>query len=106
MSSNLWHFSLCSADCLNSSLVKGKIVACDSGGVEDEVKRAGAIGAILNSSLRDDTSFVFSLPAVVPSGEKYSALPNYLNSSRYDLSKEASLRDLFASNFLNFHDII
>ncbi|XP_065878994.1 subtilisin-like protease SBT4.4 [Euphorbia lathyris] len=80
--------SSCMYECLNSSLVKGKIVVCDDQSGANEAMRAGAVGSILKSSGDfEDISFTWPLPALVLTDKRFRALGTYLNSSRHPVAK-------------------
>ncbi|XP_065879442.1 subtilisin-like protease SBT4.3 [Euphorbia lathyris] len=78
----------CFDQCLNSSLVKGKIVVCGDVDGANEAKRAGAVGSILRGSVREDISNTWPLPALVlPNDERFGALKSYMKSSRRPVEK-------------------
>ncbi|XP_039042753.1 subtilisin-like protease SBT4.6 [Hibiscus syriacus] len=70
----------CSDGCLDSTLVKNKIVVCDNFRGLPEARRAGALGSILQT-LFDNVSFVVPFPASALSIEHYKSLKSYLNST-------------------------
>ncbi|KAG8663011.1 hypothetical protein MANES_01G167604v8 [Manihot esculenta] len=78
----------CSEFCINSTLVKGKIVLCDNFNGNSEVHRAGALGTILRASQFDNIAFVVPLPASALTSEDYSLVTSYLRSTK---SPEASI---------------
>ncbi|KAK9279025.1 hypothetical protein L1049_012700 [Liquidambar formosana] len=72
-----WQARVCREGCLNSSVVKGRIVLCDIPMGKSEAYRAGAIGSVLKVGDIVDASFVVPLPAVVLSGEDYNLVRSY-----------------------------
>ncbi|XVE79674.1 hypothetical protein DITRI_Ditri14bG0077100 [Diplodiscus trichospermus] len=68
--------------CLDSGLVKGKIVLCDEVRGQNEAHMAGAIGTILLTGL-DNVSFVAPLPASALIAENYDSVKSYLTSTKY-----------------------
>ncbi|PON36942.1 Subtilase [Parasponia andersonii] len=70
----------CDPECLDSGLVKGKIVLCDISRGRKEAFRAGALGSVTTGGL-DDVSFVVQLPASNLIREDYMAVLSYLNST-------------------------
>ena len=72
---------VCSAFCLNSSLVEGKIVVCDDASGSKEAYRASALGAIVLNEDRKDVAFVLSLPASTLAKEDYDVVMSYINST-------------------------
>ncbi|KAL8128994.1 hypothetical protein V2J09_018149 [Rumex salicifolius] len=73
--------SVCTGRCLDSELVNGKIVLCDeSRGIEAALD-AGAIGAIVKSSMTN-ISFVNALPSSALRPEDYNAVKSYYHSSK------------------------
>lgn len=76
----------CEDSCLDSSLVKGKIVVCDGMGGIFEAARAGALGAIAETRI-EDASFVFPLPAIALGSQEYGELHLYLNSTKHPVGK-------------------
>ena len=72
---------MCERECLDSGLVKGKIVVCDNYAGITEAYRAGALGSIVGSGKQQDVSFVLPLPASALNNTDYMALMSYLNST-------------------------
>ncbi|CAK9137089.1 unnamed protein product [Ilex paraguariensis] len=73
---------LCSEGCLDSGLVKGKIVLCNDAKGIKEVHRAGAFGAIAQSGELTDVSIIVPLPASVLSAKDIDLVQRYMNSSK------------------------
>ncbi|XP_031286386.1 subtilisin-like protease SBT4.3 isoform X2 [Pistacia vera] len=69
----------CSGTCLNSSLVKGKIVLCEQPTGDIAAHRAGAAGSIIENSL---LSFVVSLPATSVTSSDYDSIIDYMDSTK------------------------
>lgn len=74
-------FSGCGTNCLDSKLVKGKIVVCHEMKGVNEAFRAGALGFIAKTS-RDDVSFIHPMPAIGLGNEEFDALRSYMRSTR------------------------
>ncbi|XP_031286385.1 subtilisin-like protease SBT4.3 isoform X1 [Pistacia vera] len=72
-------FRSCSGTCLNSSLVKGKIVLCEQPTGDIAAHRAGAAGSIIENSL---LSFVVSLPATSVTSSDYDSIIDYMDSTK------------------------
>ncbi|XP_062083349.1 subtilisin-like protease SBT4.4 [Humulus lupulus] len=76
---------ICDFECLDSDLVKGKIVVCDftigSASGSSEALRAGALGTILPVTM-NDVSFVVPLPVSHLIQEDYNSVLSYLNSTK------------------------
>ncbi|KAL8035624.1 hypothetical protein ABFS82_12G106500 [Erythranthe guttata] len=73
--------SLCSTDCLNSSLVSGKIVLCDSNSGIEEALNAGALGTIVKPGQVPDVSFVVPMSASVLIASDFELVKSYINST-------------------------
>lgn len=76
-------FRSCSSGCLNSTLVKGKIVVCDRTSGYGEAQRAGAVGSILLSNTIDNIPLVYSFPSTALSSNDYDSVQTYLSSTKY-----------------------
>ncbi|WRX35380.1 Peptidase S8/S53 domain - like 10 [Theobroma cacao] len=72
---------VCETGCLNSTLVKEKIVLCDQFRGNNEARDAGAAGSILKTEI-DDVSFVLPLAASALSTDNYESVKSYLNSTK------------------------
>ncbi|KAM0996137.1 hypothetical protein TB2_038558 [Malus domestica] len=72
----------CEFGCLDSGLVKGKIVLCDQEIGNREAYDAGALGSVLYDFRRvDDFSLIFPLAATTLHLEEYGAIISYMNST-------------------------
>ncbi|VVB04590.1 unnamed protein product [Arabis nemorensis] len=71
----------CSPGCLDSKLVKGKIVLCDFELNTDEAQSMGAVASITKSS-RVDFASVFSFPVSALSEDDYNTVLSYMNSTK------------------------
>ncbi|KAG7538309.1 Peptidase S8/S53 domain superfamily [Arabidopsis suecica] len=71
----------CSSGCVDSDLVKGKIVLCDDFLGYREAYLAGAIGAIVQNTLFPDSAFVFPFPASSLGFEDYKSIKSYIESA-------------------------
>ncbi|KAL6275760.1 hypothetical protein ACE6H2_019361 [Prunus campanulata] len=91
----------CEQGCLDSDLVKGKIVLCDryTSGVSEAYK-VGALGSILTNYINiDDASFVLPLPASTLNNTEYNEVLSYMNSTRdpqANILKSEVIKDLVA----------
>uniref|UniRef100_A0A162B3L1 Uncharacterized protein n=1 Tax=Daucus carota subsp. sativus TaxID=79200 RepID=A0A162B3L1_DAUCS len=91
----------CFWNCLNSELVKGKIVVCrDNGGDIFEASYAGALGTVVyNDDAYGNYSTVGSIPVSRLSIEDFSVVDAYLNSTKNphaNILRSEVLRDLEA----------
>ncbi|XP_074290158.1 subtilisin-like protease SBT4.3 [Silene latifolia] len=75
--------TLCFEDCLDTSLVKGKIIVCDDSQPRpySAAFRADALG-ILAPTSSETTSYAYPLPAASLSKTDFAALKSYLNSTK------------------------
>ncbi|MBA0756119.1 hypothetical protein Gogos_020047 [Gossypium gossypioides] len=71
---------LCSESCVDSKLVKGKIVLCDNTGSDSVVYSAGAAGSIVLDDL--PVSFITPLPSPALNARDYDLLLSYKNSTK------------------------
>ncbi|KAK8544363.1 hypothetical protein V6N13_056145 [Hibiscus sabdariffa] len=78
---------LCEPDCLNTSLVKNKIVVCDAmyRGLE-ETHDAGALGSIVQTKYQN-TSLVVPFPASALKADDFKSLQSYLNSTKQPVAE-------------------
>ncbi|KAJ1415404.1 Peptidase S8/S53 domain [Sesbania bispinosa] len=71
-------------DCVDSELVKGKIVLCEGFSGTDVVYQAGAFGLIINNKDNlDDVSFVTYLPSLSLDSKDFDLVKSYTNSTKY-----------------------
>ena len=78
----MFNIRLCTPFCLDSNLVKGKIVVCDLGSGLEEATRAGALGAITINKGREDVAFVVPLPASALTVNNLDVVKSFINSTR------------------------
>ncbi|XP_024197461.2 subtilisin-like protease SBT4.3 [Rosa chinensis] len=71
----------CSYGCLDSGLVKGKVVLCDVPNRVDEAYVSGAVGFILRVDY-DDVSEIVPFPATAFAGKEHSLIKLYTNSTK------------------------
>ncbi|KAL0336310.1 UNVERIFIED_CONTAM: Subtilisin-like protease SBT4.6 [Sesamum radiatum] len=71
----------CSPGCLDTKLVSGKIVLCDSSNNVKVALSAGAAGTIVKSGIAYDVSFVFPLPASALLIDNLKLVKDYINST-------------------------
>ncbi|KAL2253470.1 UNVERIFIED_CONTAM: Subtilisin-like protease SBT4.3 [Sesamum indicum] len=71
----------CSPGCLDSKLVSGKIVLCDSSDNVKVVFSAGAAGTIVKSGVAYDVSFIVPLPASLLLIDDLKLVKDYINSA-------------------------
>ncbi|KAL9283962.1 Subtilisin-like protease SBT4.3 [Arabidopsis thaliana] len=71
----------CSSGCVDSELVKGKIVLCDDFLGYREAYLAGAIGVIVQNTLLPDSAFVVPFPASSLGFEDYKSIKSYIESA-------------------------
>ncbi|KAM1401560.1 hypothetical protein ACFX1X_028740 [Malus domestica] len=92
------------AGCLDPNLVKGKIVVCRWAFDSIEVRRVGAIGALSESIILDDSGIV-PLPAASFSSKDFDLVKSYVNSTgkpRAKLPKSEVIKDLAAPTVASF----
>ncbi|XP_050385216.1 subtilisin-like protease SBT4.3 [Argentina anserina] len=73
----------CQDGCLESGLVKGKVVLCDLAYGVDEAYRSGAVGSILKVDW-DDDSQILPFPATTFSDKKFNVIKSYYKNSTKD----------------------
>ncbi|OMO66729.1 hypothetical protein COLO4_30411 [Corchorus olitorius] len=73
---------ICWPDCLDRSLVKGKIVLCDRFGGNFAARLAGAVGSIMLNELYENLSAVVALPASALNKSNYAAVKSYQHSTK------------------------
>ncbi|EYU28907.1 hypothetical protein MIMGU_mgv1a024881mg, partial [Erythranthe guttata] len=72
----------CDYGCLEPSLVKGKIVMCNNYSGIEEVSKAGAVGAILQSSYPTPVSFVVPTAASSFNESNFNTIQSYFSSTK------------------------
>ncbi|KAK2968581.1 hypothetical protein RJ640_009409 [Escallonia rubra] len=72
----------CFRNSLDSNLVKGKIILCDSLGNGASALVAGAAGTVMRDRGNKDVAYVFPLPATYLGVEDGATVFNYINSTR------------------------
>ncbi|XVF68657.1 hypothetical protein PTKIN_Ptkin11bG0019000 [Pterospermum kingtungense] len=77
---------LCDSGCLNSTLVKNKIVLCDVSTGLDEAYGSGALGSILPTRI-DNVSFVVPLPVSALSTDNYASVMSYMNTTKQPVAE-------------------
>ena len=73
---------LCDEGSLDANKVKGKIVLCKEGLIQDYVKQIGGLGAIVSLQQQSDTGFTFAIPAAFIDTNVGDKIEIYVNSSR------------------------
>ncbi|XP_062079385.1 subtilisin-like protease SBT4.6 isoform X2 [Humulus lupulus] len=74
--------SICTNGCLDTNLIKGKIVMCDLYSGANEAFKAGALGCITTIDDFNDFSTIVPFPASVLNSTDYFAVLSYLNSTK------------------------
>lgn len=75
----------CEQGCLDSDLVKGKVLLCDRYRLL-EAFQSGALGSILPKFRAvDDASYVLPLAGMTINNENYNVVMSYMNSTRLRL---------------------
>ncbi|KAL7091161.1 hypothetical protein ACP275_12G088700 [Erythranthe tilingii] len=72
----------CDYGCLEPNLVKGKIVMCNNYSGIEEVSKAGALGAILQSSYPAPVSFVVPTAASSFNESNFNTIQSYFSSTK------------------------
>ncbi|KAL4384281.1 hypothetical protein GQ457_15G028820 [Hibiscus cannabinus] len=86
---------LCLNDCLNTSLVKNKIIVCDDMDFIEEAHISGALGSILQTSYQN-LSVLVPLPASALRTDDFESLQSYLKSNKQavaELLKSEAIED-------------
>ncbi|XP_075644376.1 subtilisin-like protease SBT4.3 isoform X2 [Castanea sativa] len=92
---------LCSDHCLDSSLVKEKIVVCDKSTGWNEAFRAGALGSIT----LDEDYFVVPLPSSGLTSHNHDLVKSYINSTSNphgEIIRSEAIKDIAAPKFAFF----
>ncbi|XWS71635.1 hypothetical protein CRYUN_Cryun03dG0155000 [Craigia yunnanensis] len=76
-----FYAGMCNGSCVDSNLVKGKIILCDRFLGSLAADNAGAAGSIVLSDHYDNVSFVMALPAVALNKRNYILVKSYVNST-------------------------
>ncbi|XP_030469768.1 cucumisin-like [Syzygium oleosum] len=96
---------LCAGNSLNSSLVKGKIVLCDSLNSGDATLTAGAAGSIMQGLGVMDFALTFPVPASLLNAADGSEVSDYMNSTRNSTAtifKSTQITDSLAPAVVSF----
>ncbi|XP_050259827.1 subtilisin-like protease SBT4.15 [Quercus robur] len=73
---------LCDDGSLDANKVKGKIVLCKEGLIQDYVKQIGGLGALVSLQQQKDTGFTFTIPAAFIDANVGDKIEIYVNSTR------------------------
>ena len=73
--------SYCFADAMNSDIVKGKIVLCQSFRGSTGILLADGVGTIMSSAFYTDFAFSYPLPATVISPEDALTVLDYIRTT-------------------------
>ncbi|KAK7847300.1 subtilisin-like protease sbt4.15 [Quercus suber] len=73
---------LCDEGSLDANKVKGKIVLCKEGLIQDYVKPLGVSGAIVSLDQQQDTGFTFIIPAAFVDTNFGDKIDTYVNSTK------------------------
>nr|POE89097.1 subtilisin-like protease sbt4.15 [Quercus suber] len=73
---------LCDEGSLDANKVKGKIVLCKEGLIQDYVKQIGGLGAIVSLQQLSDTGFTFTIPTAYIDANVGDKIEIYVNSTR------------------------
>ncbi|OMO56560.1 hypothetical protein COLO4_35608 [Corchorus olitorius] len=73
---------ICEANCLNRSLVKGKIVLCDNFRGNFIAHSVNAVGSIMLNDMFENLSSVVALPALALNKTNYDVVKFYQNSTK------------------------
>ncbi|XP_043708285.1 subtilisin-like protease SBT4.4 isoform X1 [Telopea speciosissima] len=96
---------VCADECLDSELVKGKIVLCDQLSLGDEALRAGAVGTIMSVDGHDDSSIIYPLPAIHLNNQTGEQVKSYINSTKNptaNILKSEAINDSSAPTIVSF----
>ena len=81
----LLHFRLCRQGCLDTNLVKGKIVLCNQSMAGVVAYTAGAAGAILLNEPTQDYSSIVPLPELLLNFFDHATVMSYILSNKYGI---------------------
>ncbi|XP_057989655.1 cucumisin-like isoform X2 [Hevea brasiliensis] len=95
----------CYPDTLNKTMVRGKIVLCDSLSDGEEPIVAGAVGSIMEEGFYNDVAFSFPLPVSAVTAGTLAAILKYLNSTSEPTAtilKSIDYKDEYAPYVVSF----
>ncbi|KAJ9160209.1 hypothetical protein P3X46_025630 [Hevea brasiliensis] len=95
----------CYPDTLNKTMVRGKIVLCDSLSDGEEPIVAGAVGFIMEEGFYNDVAFSFPLPVSAVTAGTSAAILKYLNSTSEPTAtilKSIDYKDEYAPYVVSF----
>ncbi|XP_050235776.1 subtilisin-like protease SBT4.4 isoform X1 [Mercurialis annua] len=96
------------SECLDSDLVKGKIVLCDFSSGESAAMGAGAVGSIVRNGGYEDVSYVVPFPSVHLNSKNFDAVKSYMESSSQPVAtilKSESINDSSAPVVASFSSL-
>jgi len=73
---------LCDEESLDAKKVKGKIVLCKEGLIQDYVKPLGVSGVIVSLDQQQDSGFTFIIPATFVDTNFGDKIDTYVNSTK------------------------
>nr|POE88667.1 subtilisin-like protease sbt4.15 [Quercus suber] len=73
---------LCDEGSLDANKVKGKIVLCKEGLIQDYIKEIGGLGAIVSLQQQSNTGFTYTIPAAFIDTNVGDKIEKYVNSTR------------------------
>ncbi|KAE9622117.1 hypothetical protein Lal_00032903 [Lupinus albus] len=91
-------------NCLDSSLVKGKIILCDETGSVD-YPSGNPIGSIIHDPTKGSPAFVTPLPSLMLPSIQYQQLKSYTNSTKIpkaEILKSEIIKDISAPKVADF----
>ncbi|CAL2237523.1 unnamed protein product [Prunus armeniaca] len=94
----------CLAGCIDSALVRGKILVCDASDGDITALQDGALGSIVISP-SENVAFIVPLPATGLSIKDYEGLKSYLNSTKHakaNILKSEAIKDPAAPIVVSF----
>ncbi|KAA8534157.1 hypothetical protein F0562_031650 [Nyssa sinensis] len=95
----------CTGNSLDSNLVKGKIVLCDTLNSGETTLSAGAVGTVMQDAGFKDVAFSFPLPASYLGVNDGSSISKYMNSTRNataTILKSNAVKDTLAPYVVSF----
>ncbi|XP_042477650.1 subtilisin-like protease SBT4.13 [Macadamia integrifolia] len=73
---------LCLQRCLDSDLVKGKVLLCDQLSMGEAAKKTGALGVLMSEDKHFDYSSPYPLPAIQIKKQAAEEVKSYMNSTK------------------------
>lgn len=76
------NFRMCITGCLDTDLVDGKIVLCDSAGGAPVVHWAGGVGSVHQTEMTENVTSVSPIPALALLSHDFGTIKAYFKSAK------------------------